>query len=153
MTSPRSRSGGSGDPRGRVHLVDSLRMASYPVPTARGFEDLPPIVSKAARGRAALADLAYVVLTTTGWLAGNLLGILGCAVAMFIVISHGHVDTFFLHVDNLAARYVAADVGRRDRFEHQLVQAFVIVLGVTLAVRGPLFVRRVRRELREGRGA
>ncbi|UAJ12385.1 hypothetical protein [Polymorphobacter megasporae] len=105
------------------------------------------------RSSEALTDLAYVALTTTGWLAGNLLGILGCAVAMFIVISHGHVDTFFLHVDNLASRYVAADLGRREAFEHQLVQVFVIVLGVTLAVRGPLFVRRVRRELREGKGA
>ncbi|QYE33137.1 hypothetical protein KZX46_03165 (plasmid) [Polymorphobacter sp. PAMC 29334] len=100
-----------------------------------------------------VADLAYITLKTAGWLAGNLLGILGCAVAMFIVISHGRVDTFFLHVDNLASRYVAADLGRRELFEHQLVQVFVIVLGVTLAVRGPLFVKRLRRELREGKGA
>lgn len=103
--------------------------------------------------RGALADVAYIVLTTTGWLAGNLLGILGCAVAMFIVISHGHIDTFFLHVDNLASRYNSADLGRRAAFEHQLVQVFVIVVGLTLVVRGPMFVTRLRRTLREGQGA
>jgi len=99
------------------------------------------------------ADVAYIVLTTAGWLAGNLLGILGCVVAMFIVISHGHVDTFFLHLDNLASRYNAADLGRRATFEHQLVQVFVVVLVLTLAVRGPVFVSRLRRTLREGQGA
>lgn len=99
------------------------------------------------------ADVAYIVLTTAGWLAGNLLGILGCAVAMFIVISHGHVDTFFLHLDNLASRFNAADIGRRATFEHQLVQVFIVVFGLTLAVRGPLFVARLRRALREGQGA
>jgi len=99
------------------------------------------------------ADVAYIVLTTAGWLAGNLLGILGCVMAVFIVISHGHVDTFFLHLDNLASRYNAADLGRRATFEHQLVQVFVVVLIVTLAVRGPAFVSRLRRTLREGQGA
>lgn len=99
------------------------------------------------------ADVAYIALTTAGWLAGNLLGILGCVVAMFIVISHGHVDTFFLHLDNLASRYNAADLGRRATFEHQLVQVFAVVLGLTLAVRGPVFVSRLRRTLREGQGA
>lgn len=99
------------------------------------------------------ADAAYVFLTTTAWLAGNLLAILGCAVAMFIVISHGQPDVFFLHVDNLAARYVAADLGRRAAFEHQLVQIFSIVLTATLLIRGPRFLARLRRDLRDGRQA
>ena len=99
--------------------------------------------------RTALADVAYIVLTTTTWLVGNLLGILGCAVAAFVVISHGHIDTFFLHVDNLAARYVAADLGRRAVFAHQLVQLFVIVFAATMLLRGPAFVARLRRDLAE----
>ena len=99
------------------------------------------------------ADAAYIFLAASGWLAGNLLGVLGCAVAMFIVISHGQPDVFFLHVDNLAARYVAADLGRRAAFEHQLVQVFTIVLTATLAIRGPRFIARLRRDLRDGRQA
>lgn len=137
--------------RGQFRSLDDL--PSVPVTITQGADTYIRRDRPTLRGSGALADLAYIALTTTGWLAGNLLGILGCAVAMFIVISHGHVDTFFLHVDNLASRYVAADLGRREVFEQQLVQVFVIVLGLTLAVRGPLFVRRVRRELREGKAA
>lgn len=151
MISLRSRMGENGGRRGHVHLVDDLRTTAYPVPTAQGLAGLPPIMSKAERRRSAIADLAYIVLTTTGWLAGNLLGILGCVVAMFIVISHGHIDTFFLHVDNLASRFNTADLGRRATFEHQLVQLFTVVIGLTLAVRGPVFVARLRRALREGK--
>lgn len=96
------------------------------------------------------ADLAYILLKTSGWLAGNLLGVLGCAVAMFLVISHGNIDTFFLHLDNLASRYVAADADRRAVFGHQVVQVFTIVLVATLALRGPAFVRRLRHDLKTG---
>lgn len=98
-------------------------------------------------------DTCYVVLTGTAWLVGNLLSILGCTVALFIIISHGQVDAFFLHVDNLAARYVAADLGRRAAFEHQLVQTFTIILVGTLAIRGPRFIARLRRDLAQGRAA
>ena len=137
-------------PRGHARLVDELRTATYPVPTAEGWNALPSLQTPAERRREALADAAYIVLTTTGWLAGNLLGVLGCAVVMFIVISHGHIDTFFLHLDNLASRYVSADLDRRAVFGHQLIQVFAIVVAGTLLIRGPRFVARLRRELREG---
>ena len=139
--------------RGHARLVDELWTTTYPVPTGEAWDALPALQTPADRRRGALADVAYIVLTTTGWLAGNLLGILGCVVAVFIVISHGHVDTFFLHLDNLASRYNAADLGRRATFEHQLVQVFVVFLVLTLTVRGPVFVSRLRRTLREGQGA
>ena len=124
-----------------------------PVPVRLGF-------SARVRGRLTGADwvgiardTCYVVLTAAGWLLGNLLSILGCTVALFIIISHGQTDAFFLHVDNLASRYVAADLGRKAAFEHQLVQLFSIILVATLAIRGPRFVARLRRELAEGRAA
>lgn len=129
----------------------------------RGPEPVPPRGSvsglgfrlplpQSGLGRTA-ADAAYVFLTAAGWLAGNLLVILGCAVAMFVVISHGQPDEFVLHVDNLAARYLAADLGRRAAFEHQLVQLFTGLMTATLAIRGPRFVARLRRDLRDGRQA
>ena len=113
--------------------------------------DLPQPRTAVVRWRGTVADIAYVVLATTGWLAGNLLCILGCAVAVFIVLSHGHLDAFFLHVDNLASRYVSADMGRRAVFGHQLVQVFALVVAGTFLVRGPRFVARLRRTLREGK--
>lgn len=128
----------------------SLRSKDAPgVPRQRTMPPEWRRVARTARRRSGVADLAYIVLSTSLWLAGNLLGVLGCAVAVFVVISHGHIDTFFLHVDNLAARYVAADLGRRAVFAHQLVELFVIVFAVTMLLRGPAFVARLRRDLAE----
>ena len=97
-----------------------------------------------------VCDGCYIFLVPTGWLAANLLVILGCVVAMFLVVSHGQVDLFFRHVDNLAARYIGADVGRRVMFEHFMVQVFAVLLIGVLLLRGPGFVARVRRNLNDG---
>ena len=133
-------------------VTGTLVPGPAPAPPLGALARLRCHVTRSGWGRVG-ADAAYVFLAATGWLAGNLLAILGCAVAMFIVISYGQADVFFLHVDNLAARYVAADLGRRALFEHQLVQLFMIVLTATLLIRGPRFVARLRRDLRDGRQA
>jgi hypothetical protein len=93
-------------------------------------------------------DSAYILLSTLTWLAINLLAVLGSAVALFLVVAGGDLPTFFVHLDNLTSRYVEADLGRRAAFEHQLVQALLLLLLLSLLVRGPLFVARLRRELR-----
>jgi hypothetical protein len=152
MTVLRSRSAAEADAFEHADYDLEFRRMLKPVGTVSSVA-VAASIAPLAGPRSKVADLAYIILTTTGWLVGNLLGILGCVVAMFIVISHGHIDIFFLHLDNLASRYNAADVGRRAAFDHQLVQVFVVGLGLTLAVRGPLFVTRLRRTLREGQGA
>lgn len=111
--------------------------------------------SRAARrfwGRRQFGDAAYLVLVTTGWFVGNVLGILGCAVVFFIILGAGQWDAFFLQIDNLASRYVAADHGRRWMFEHYLVQTFMVLLIGSTLLRAPGFVRRVRRELAQEPG-
>ena len=108
--------------------VATVRCASNPAPTS---------------SRRRLADLAYVSLVTTGWFIGNILGVLGCAIVFFIVLSAGEWDAFFLQVDNLASRYVVADFGRRWLFEHYLVQTFMILFIAVTIWRAPGFVRRV----------
>ena len=102
--------------------------------------------------RRQLGDAAYLVLVTTGWFVGNVLGILGCAVVFFIILGAGQWDAFFLQIDNLASRYVAADHGRRWMFEHYLVQTFMVLLIGSTLLRAPGFVRRVRRELAQEPG-
>lgn len=99
----------------------------------------------------AVSDAAHLSLALLLWLAGNVLVVLGMAVAAFIAVSGGDVDTFFSHVNNLASRYVAADVDRRAVFEHQLVQAFLFASAVLVTCRLPGFVRRMRRDLEDGR--
>lgn len=97
-----------------------------------------------------VADAAYVTLVTVGWVTGNILGVLGCAVAAFIVLSHGQWDAFFLHIDNLASRYVAADTPRRMMFEHILVQVFVVMFVAISLFRAAGLIRQVRAALAEG---
>ena len=126
--------------------------AGAPPLTSLGAERQPslpfrPKLPRRRNPRRLMADAAYVVLTVSGWIAGNVLGVLGCAVGMFLVISHGDLNAFFLHLDNLTSRYVAADFGRREAFQHQIVQVFVLACLMILIVRGPQFLARLRRDL------
>lgn len=96
-------------------------------------------------------DSAFILFEVSCWLVVNLLAVLGVAVALFLVLSGGDLETFFLHLNNLTSRYSDADFGRRAAFEHQVAQAFLVVLLLSLLVRGPLFVGALRRELRNAR--
>ena len=102
--------------------------------------------------RQVVRDTLFIAMMTTSWLCGNALGVLGCVVAAFIIISHGDFAVFMAHVDNIASRYVAADLGRRASFEHQVVLALAIVGAALLLIRLPRFVMRLRVELSEDTG-
>lgn len=123
----------------------SLRRFLVPAPKQWRHDD-PPLASWRRRA----ADAAYLGLVTSGWMFFNMLGALGCAVAFFIVLSAGQWDAFFLQLDNLTSRYVAADVSRRFMFEHYLVQGFMVLFAVITVLRAPSFIRRVRHELSQG---
>jgi hypothetical protein len=97
--------------------------------------------------RRALGDVAHIAMMVTGWLAGNVLALLGSVVATFIVIAHGDFTVFMSHVDNLAARYVAADGARRMAFEHQVLAVLGVCGAGLLIIRLPRFVMRLRLEL------
>ena len=97
-----------------------------------------------------LSDVAFIGMMTVGWLAGNVLALLGGVVLVFLIIAHGDFSVFMAHIDNVASRYVAADLGRRASFEHQVVLALSICGVVFLAVRLPRFVIRLRLELSQG---
>ena len=100
--------------------------------------------------RRMLSDTAFVTMIVAGWLAGNVLALLGCVVATFILVSHGDFTAFMAHVDNIASRYVAADAARRTHFEHQVaILLAVIGLGLLL-LRLPRLIVRLRLELDQG---
>lgn len=92
-------------------------------------------------------DLAYVVIVLGSWLVLNLLAVLGAGVAFFLVVSGFDLGEFLLHLDNLISRYAAADADRRGAFEHLVGQVFLVLLLLSLLVRGPFLVARLRREL------
>lgn len=98
-------------------------------------------------GRQQYSDALFVAMMTIGWVAGNVLALLGCVVAAFLVISHGDFTVFMSHIDNIASRYVAADLGRRASFEHEVLLALAICGAVFFLIRLPRFVMRLRLEL------
>lgn len=106
-----------------------------------------PGAPRPASWRQGLADLAYLTLATTGWLVGNFLGVLGCVIVFFMVLSAGQWDAFFFQVDNLTSRYLDADVARRAAFAHTLAQAFILLFTTVILLRAPYFVQRLRAEL------
>jgi hypothetical protein len=114
--------------------------------------DLPfvPPLARQWRWARHLADVAYMLIAVAGWVAGNLLAILGCVVVGFLMIAHGDIDLFFHHIDNLASRYVAADAVRRAAFQHQIAWMLATMAVVLFLVRTPRFYLRLRRDLREG---
>jgi hypothetical protein len=114
---------------------------------------LVPGAPRPASLRQGLADLAYLTLVTTGWMLGNFLGVLGCVIVFFMVLSAGQWDAFFFQVDNLTSRYLDADVVRRTVFAHNLAQAFILLFTAVILLRAPYFVQRLRAELARGRAA
>jgi hypothetical protein len=112
-----------------------------------------PGAPRLASWRQGLADLAYLTLATTGWLVGNFLGVLGCVIVFFMVLSAGQWDAFFFQVDNLTSRYLDADVARRAAFAHTLAQAFILLFTTVILLRAPYFVQRLRAELARERVA
>lgn len=109
----------------------------------------PPLkAAKRARStRADLQDLAYIALRLALWLLMNGLAVLGCAVALFLIISHGNMPAFFAHLENLSSRFGAADLTRQMRFANQLVQGFWLAFVVMSVMRAPSLVAQLRLEL------
>lgn len=140
-----------------VDLDSELAMLSdsyhggYAHSAGHGSEADASATRRRSRLQSFAGDSVYVAFVTTAWLAINVLGALGCAVAFFIVISAGEWDAFFLQLDNLTSRYVAADIGRRGLFEHQIAQAFLLMFGTISLLRLPGFIRGVRGGLIQGR--
>jgi hypothetical protein len=135
---------------GAFAWLESFRHAPSGDPALRPGSTAP-LRELSRRLRVVRQDTAYLVFELASWLLVNLLAVLGVAVALFLAISGGDLPTFFLHLDNLTSRYAEADLDRREAFEHQLCQAFLVLLILSLLVRGPLFVASLRRELRNAR--
>jgi hypothetical protein len=116
--------------------------------TLKSQPDLPFVPPLWRRWDAETArDWIFIVMMSTGWLAGNALAVLGCVVAAFIVVAHGDFNVFMAHVDNIASRYVGASTERRESFEHQVVVTLAVISGVLLLIRLPRFLMRLRVEL------
>lgn len=107
---------------------------------------VPPLWRRVRLGRMG-ADILYVMLMSVGWAVGNVLAVLGTVVAALLIVAHGRFGVFMSHVNNLVSRYVVASATAQESFEHEVLWAIGIAMGLLFAVRLPRFVLRLRLEL------
>jgi len=115
-------------------------LAAPPVPDA----PRPGTLTKRfARWRRQGADIAYLTLKACGFLSTCWLMAFGLPLLFFLAISGGNLDVLFWQVDNLAARWIAADAARKLAFT-QTIQVVLISTTTLIAMwRLPAFLADV----------
>lgn len=96
-----------------------------------------------ARWRRQGAEIAYLSLKASGFLGTCWLMAFGLPLLFFLAISGGNLDVLFWQVDNLAARWIAADEARKLAFS-QMIEVVLISSTTLIAMwRLPAFLADV----------
>lgn len=124
-----------------LHLVTPIDRAQ----DARADSDSLDLPVKGWRSHA--ADLCYIVLRGSTFLASSYLMALGLPLLFFLLISGGDAGVFFAHLANIADRFLGAEQGRQVGFLDEF--KFVLIGVATLVVvwRLPRFINDLEREL------
>ena len=124
-----------------LHLVTPIDQAE----DARADSDSLDLPVKGWRSHA--ADLCYIVLRGSTFLASSYLMALGLPLLFFLLISGGDAGVFFAHLANISDRFLGAEQGRQIGFLDEF--KFVLIGVATLVVvwRLPRFVNDLEREL------
>lgn len=67
--------------------------------------------------RRRLSDLWFILVKAGAFLGAIYLMVLGLPLLAFLMLAGGDPERLFLHLDNLAAHYLAADHGARAAFD------------------------------------
>ena len=124
-----------------LHLVTPIDRAQ----DACADSDSLELPDKGWRSHA--ADLCYIVLRGSTFLASSYLMALGLPLLFFLSISGGDAGVFFAHLANISDRFLGAEQGRQIGFLDEF--KFVLIGVATLVVvwRLPRFVNDLEREL------
>ena len=124
-----------------LHLVTPIDRAQ----DGRADSDSLDLPVKGWRSHA--ADLCYIVLRGSTFLASSYLMALGLPLLFFLLISGGDAGVFFAHLANISDRFLGAEQGRQIGFLDEF--KFVLIGVATLVVvwRLPRFVNDLEREL------
>ena len=124
-----------------LHLVTPIDRAQDP----RADSDSLDLPVKGWRSHA--ADLCYIVLRGSTFLASSYLMALGLPLLFFLLISGGDAGVFFAHLANISDRFLGAEQGRQIGFLDEF--KFVLIGVATLVVvwRLPRFINDLEREL------
>lgn len=123
------------------HLVTPIDRAQ----DARADSESLDLPVKGWRSHA--ADLCYIVLRGSTFLASSYLMALGLPLLFFLLISGGDAGVFFAHLANISDRFLGAEQGRQIGFLDEF--KFVLIGVATLVVvwRLPRFINDLEREL------
>jgi hypothetical protein len=124
-----------------LHLVTPIDRAQ----DARADSDSLELPAKGWRSHT--ADLCYIVLRGSTFLASSYLMALGLPLLFFLLISGGDAGVFFAHLANISDRFLGAEQGRQIGFLDEF--KFVLIGVATLVVvwRLPRFIKDLEREL------
>ena len=124
-----------------LHLVTPIDRAQ----DARADSDNLDLPAKGWRSH--VADLCYIVLRGSTFLASSYLMALGLPLLFFLLISGGDAGVFFAHLANISDRFLGAEQGRQIGFLDEF--KFVLIGVATLVVvwRLPRFIDDLEREL------
>lgn len=124
-----------------LHLVTPIDRAQ----DARADSDSLDLPVKGWRSH--VADLCYIVLRGSTFLASSYLMALGLPLLFFLLISGGDAGVFFAHLANISDRFLGAEQGRQIGFLDEF--KFVLIGVATLVVvwRLPRFINDLEREL------
>lgn len=124
-----------------LHLVTPIDRAQ----DGRADSDSLDLPVKGWRSHA--ADLCYIVLRGSTFLASSYLMALGLPLLFFLLISGGDAGVFFAHLANISDRFLGAEQGRQIGFLDEF--KFVLIGVATLVVvwRLPRFINDLEREL------
>ena len=124
-----------------LHLVTPIDRAQ----DARADSDSLELPDKSWRSHA--ADLCYIVLRGSTFLASSYLMALGLPLLFFLSVSGGDAGVFFAHLANISDRFLGAQQGRQIGFLDEF--KFVLIGVATLVVvwRLPRFINDLEREL------
>ena len=124
-----------------LHLVTPIDRAQ----DACADSDSLELPDKGWRSHA--ADLCYIVLRGSTFLASSYLMALGLPLLFFLSVSGGDAGVFFAHLANISDRFLGAQQGRQIGFLDEF--KFVLIGVATLVVvwRLPRFINDLEREL------
>ena len=97
--------------------------------------------------RSHAADLCYIVLRGSTFLASSYLMALGLPLLFFLLISGGDAGVFFAHLANISDRFLGAEQGRQIGFLDEFKLVLIGVATLVVVWRLPRFINDLEREL------
>ena len=124
-----------------LHLVTPIDRAQ----DGRADSDSLDLPVKGWRSHA--ADLCYIVLRGSTFLASSYLMALGLPLLFFLLISGGDAGVFFAHLANISDRFLGAEQGRQIGFLDEFKLVLIGVATLVVVWRLPRFINDLEREL------